>query len=102
MINLSLCVQIATPTQRVWLCNYLYLYQYIDNSVADTISRLDCKLALTSLDDKDISKETKWNNFPMLLNHYKKERVIKRIASTIVITIAKYSPIIKVMTKFIY
>ena len=49
----------ATPTR--------YLYQYIDNTVADTISMLDYNLTLTRhTDDEDGSKEKQWNNFFML------------------------------------
>ena len=80
----------VTPTQRVWHCNYLY--QCIDNTVPDTISRLDYNLALNChADDKDGSKEKQWSNFLML-------NKVKRIA-TIVITTAKYSLIIKWMTE---
>ena len=40
--------------------------------MADAISRLDYNPALNQhADDEDISKGKKWNNFPMLLNHYK-------------------------------
>ena len=64
------CVQTSTPNRRIW--HWHYLYPWYRLTVADIIvSRLHNNPTPTChADDKDISKETKWKNFLVLINHY--------------------------------